>query len=245
MNNIDPPAEASNEPSVAHPAAEPVSADRPTGPKWSMPKSPVTRKHADEAGRIALEVAGAVARWVAGVARYGTRIARMLWCRLEVVPSAVKLFYGAVLLTLLGIVGAVAYDNALGVMCTVVVVPVCAGILGAFGHRWYSALDEGSARRTDPRAAEPTETDLQRSVRYVEKKLSLALTSFGTEHHQQAVIALLQAKTAVELTLGTEQDLTSYADIALRADDYGLRPRIRAGSGSTSAPREGNSLAAS
>lgn len=210
-----------------------------------MPKSPVTRKRADEAGRIALEVVGAIARSVAGAARYGARIVRTLWRRLEVVPSAVKLFSGAVLVMLLGIVGAVAFDNALGVMCTVVVVPVCAGILGAFGHRWYSGLDEGSARRTDPRAAEPTDADLQRSVQYVERKLSLALTSFGTEHHQQAVIALLQAKTAVELTLGTEQDLTSYADIALRADDYGLRPRIRAGSGATSAPREGNSLAAS
>ncbi|WP_235733862.1 hypothetical protein [Mycolicibacterium austroafricanum] len=59
------------------------------------------------------------------------------------------------------------------------------------------------------------------------------------------MIALFQAKTAVELTLGTEQDLASYGDIALRADDYGLRPRIRAGSGPTTAPREGNSLAAS
>lgn len=242
---MDATAEASNEPSVAHPAAEPETAEQPAGPKWSMPKSPVTRKHADEAGRIALEAVGAIARSVAGAARYGARIVRTLWRRLEVVPSAVKLFSGAVLVMLLGIVGAVAFDNALGVMCTVVVVPVCAGILGAFGHRWYSGLDEGSARRTDPRAAEPTDADLQRSVQYVERKLSLALTSFGTEHHQQAVIALLQAKTAVELTLGTEQDLTSYADIALRADDYGLRPRIRAGSGSTMAPREGNSLAAS
>ena len=243
MNNIDPPAEASNEPSVAHPAAEPVSADRPTGPKWSMPKSPVTRKHADEAGRIALEAVGAVARSVAGAARYGARIARKLWRRLEVVPSAVKLFSGAVLLMLLGIVGAIAFDNTLGLMCTVVVVPVCAGILGALGHRWYSGLDTESARRTDARAAEPTDADLQRSAQYVDRKLSLALTSFGTEHHQQAVIALLQAKTAVELTLGTEQDLTSYGDLTLRADDYGLRPQIRAGSGSTSAPREGNSLA--
>ncbi|MDZ4270788.1 MAG: hypothetical protein U1D00_34840 [Mycobacterium sp.] len=243
VNNIDPPAEASNEPSVAHPAAEPVSADRPTGPKWSMPKSPVTRKHADEAGRIALEAVGAIARSVAGAARYGARIARKLWRRLEVVPSAVKLFSGAVLLMLLGIVGAIALDNTLGLMCTVVVVPVCAGILGALGHRWYSGLDTESARRTDARAAEPTDADLQRSAQYVDRKLSLALTSFGTEHHQQAVIALLQAKTAVELTLGTEQDLTSYGDLTLRADDYGLRPQIRAGSGSTSAPREGNSLA--
>ncbi len=53
--------------------------------------------------------------------------------------------------------------------------------------------------------------------------LTTALTSFGTEHHQQAVIALFQAKTAVELTLGTEDDPTNYADLTLRPDDYGLR----------------------
>jgi len=53
----------------------------------------------------------------------------------------------------------------------------------------------------------------------------------------------LEAKTAVELTLGTEQDAASYIDVPLRADDYGLRPRIQAGP--TSALRESNSRAAS
>ena len=121
------------------------------------------------------------------------------------------------------------------------VVPVCAGILGALGHRWYSGLGAEPVRRTQ--TAEPTTSDLQRSVQYVDQKLAVALSSFGTEHHQQAVIALFQAKTAVELTLGTEQDAATYVDVPLRADDYGLRPRIKAGS--ASALRESNSLAAS
>lgn len=88
-----------------------------------MPKSPVTRKHADEAGRVALATVGAIARSVAGAARYGAGVIAALWRRLEVVPAAVKLFSGAGLLMLLGIVGAIALDNALGLMCTVVVVP--------------------------------------------------------------------------------------------------------------------------
>ena len=45
----------------------------------------------------------------------------------------------------------------------------------------------------------------------------------GTDHHQQAVVALFQAKTAVELTLGTEQDSPNY-DVALRPIDYALNP---------------------
>jgi hypothetical protein len=146
---------------------------------------------------------------------------------------------------LLGVVGAIALRNTLGLICTVVVIPVCASILGALGHRWYSGLGAVVHSRANARPVEPVPSDLQRSVEYVDKKLALALTSFGTDHHQQAVIALFQAKTAVELTLGTEQDAATYSDVPLRADDYGLRPRIRAGSGSTSPLRESNSLAAS
>jgi hypothetical protein len=145
---------------------------------------------------------------------------------------------------LLGIAGSIGLDNALGLICTVVVIPVCSIVLGGLGHRWYSRIDAQPAHSDTP-AAEPATSELQRSVEYVDKKLAVALTSFGTERHQQAVIALFQAKTAVELTLGTEQDTTSYGDLRLPADDQFLRPRIRVGSGSTSLMRESNSLAAS
>jgi hypothetical protein len=57
------------------------------------------------------------------------------------------------------------------------------------------------------------------------------------------VIALFQAKTAVELTLGTEQDTAGHIDEPVPLEDYGLRPRIQAGTGSTLS--ESNSLAAS
>ena len=80
-------------------------------------------------------------------------------------------------------------------------------------------------------------------MEYVDNRLALALTSLGTDHHQQAVIAIVQAKTAVELTLGTEGDAASHAEMPLRAGEDDLRPRIRIGS--TSALRESSSLAAS
>lgn len=208
-----------------------------------MPKSPVTRKQADQVGRAALKAAASIAGFVAGIARAGAHVIRQIWHVAQAVPAAVRLFVAAGVLMLLGIVGAITLHTTLGLICAAVVVPVCAGILGALGHRWYSGLGTEPARRTH--AAEPTTSDLQRSVQYVDQKLAMALTAFGTEHHQQAVIALFQAKTAVELTLGTELDPASYVDVPLRADDYGLRPRIRTGSGSTSALRESNSLAAS
>jgi hypothetical protein len=206
-----------------------------------MPKSPVTRKQAEQMGQIALKAITGIASFLASVARSGARAVRQVWRVVEAVPAAVQLFVVAGVLLLLGVVGAITLHNSLGLICTVVVIPVCAGILGVLGHRWYSGV---SAEATGPpRTAEPAVSDLQRSVQYVDKKLAVALSSFGTEHHQQAVIALFQAKTAVELTLGTEQDTESFVDVPLRADDYGLRPRIRAGS--TSALRESNSLAAS
>jgi hypothetical protein len=206
-----------------------------------MPKSPITRKQADEMGRAALKAVAAIGKFVAGVARSGARAVRQVWHVIEAVPAAVQLFFGSGATMLLGVVGAITLHDRLGLICTVVVIPVCAAILGALGHRWYSGLGVEATRPTH--TAQPATSDLQRSVQYVDTKLAQALTSFGTEHHQQAVIALFQAKTAVELTLGTEQDTAGYLDVPLRADDYGLRPRIQAGS--TSALRESNSRAAS
>ncbi|WP_264006082.1 hypothetical protein [Mycolicibacterium sphagni] len=236
------------EPTAAEPAAaaspvEPELSPAPPKPQrpWSMPKSPVTREHADEMARLAVKAIRSIATFVAAVARSVARAVQEAWQVFQAVPPAVRLFFVAGTLMLLGIAGAITLHDTVGLMCTVVVIPVCAGIIGALGHRWYSGLGADATRSTH--AAEPAASDLQRSVEYVDKKLAQALTSFGTEHHQQAVIALFQAKTAVELTLGTEQDAASYVDVPLRADDYGLRPRIKAGS--TSALRESNSLAAS
>lgn len=208
-----------------------------------MPKSPVNRAQADKLGRVALDAVAAIAKAVAGVARFGARVVARSWRAIEAVPSAVKLFLVAGILMLLGLVGAIALDNAFGLICTVVVIPVCSLTLGALGHRWYSGLPRTS--EADVVVAEPATSELKRSVEYVDKKLSVALNTFGTERHQQAVIALFQAKTAVELTLGTEQDPTGYSEMPLRADEQNLRPRIRVGAASKSLLRESNSLAAS
>ncbi len=249
MTNVE-PAEGPDQPPVS--SREGITDERPaeshTAPSaqqrtWSMPKYAVTREHVDEIGRIAFTVITAIARFVADVVRAGASAIRCVWRAVGAVPAALQLFAGTGLLMLFGVVGAITLRNSVGLICIVVVVPVCSAILGVLGYRWYSGPGAHPTRHNDAQPAVPAASDLQRSVHYVDKKLAQALTSIGTEHHQQAVIALFQAKTAVELTLGTEQDDAGYVDIPLRAGDP--RPRIRAGAGPTSSLRESNSLAAS
>ena len=236
------------EPPNGHPAAPEPSADTAASPvppparAWSMPKSPVSRKHVDDAGRVAAKVLTGFVHGVAGLARFGARILTQAWRAIDEVPPALQLLFCFGLFALLGVVGSIALSGTLGLLCAIVVVPVCSIVVGALGHRWYTRHDE---ERTDVRASAAGESELQRSVLYVDKKLTLALNSFGSERHQQAVIALFQAKTAVELALGTEQETVTHIDEPVAVEDYGLRPRIQPGSGSSSALPESNSLAAS
>jgi hypothetical protein len=207
-----------------------------------MPASPVTRQQAHEVGRIALKAGKSGATFIAGVARYTANAVRHLVRAIEAVPSAVRVLTLTGVVMLLGIVGAIALPNSFGLACVVVVVPVSSVALGALGHRWLRGQGVTGAQ------APPTEvpaTELQRSVEYVDKKLTFALNAFGAERHQHAMIALFQAKTAVELTLGTEQDEASHIDALCSIDDHNVRPRIRAGSAAKSLLRESNSLAAS
>lgn len=203
-----------------------------------MPKSPVTREHADKVGRIAVKAGADGARFIA-------RIVGQLGRTIESVPPTVRLLILTGVLMLLGIVGAIASPDALGLMCIVVVIPVCSMILGALGHRWYSGLGDQHQPGAVGQAGEIPVSDLQRSVEYVDKKLTFALSSFGAERHQHAMIALFQAKTAVELTLGTEPDAAGSVEALLSVDDRNARPRIRVGAASASPLREGNTLAAS
>lgn len=205
-----------------------------------MPKSPVTRTHVDAAGRWAVQVLAGIARAIAAFARYAARAMGQVRRAIDDVPPPLRLLIGCGVLMLLGVVGSIALSGMLGLLCAIVMVPVCSMAVGALGYRWFSAPGDsraGVAGQTVHAA------DLARSVVYVDKKLTFALNSFGSERHQQAVIAVFQAKTAVELALGSEQDTVDHIDEPVSLDDYGLRPRIQSGSKSTAA--ESNSLAAS
>lgn len=203
---------------------------------WKMPTPSPHR--VDQAGRVARTALAGAGTAFAASGRFIGRIASAIWRAIEAVPASLQLFGAALLALFFGLAGALAGHGALSLICTVVVVPLSALVLGALGQRWHSGPRSDSGDR--PSAST---SDLHRSVEYVDKKLAVALTSFGTDRHQQAVIALFQAKTAVELTLGTEQDSAGVID--LPGDEQTARPRIRVGSVSKSLLRESNSMAAS
>ncbi len=224
--------------------AQPVAGSPSEQRVWSMPKAPVTRKQADEVRRIALDAGTAAVGVIASITRGLARALRQLSRTIQAVPPTVRLLTVLGVLILLGVVGAIALHNTLGLLCVIVVVPVCSIAVGALGHRWYSELGDQPRQRADHPTARPSTPDLQRSVEYVDKKLTVALNAFGAERQQHAMIALFQAKTAVELTLGTEQDAVSHIDALLSVEGHDARPRIRAGS-ATKSLRENNSLQAS
>jgi hypothetical protein len=239
------PLEAGHE-AVDQPPAQPSA--------WSMPKAPVNRKQVEDFGRLArkavmatgkalIDAATAIAKAVAGVARYGARAVAQIWRAIEGVPAALQLLSVVAVLMLAGIVGSIALAGTAGLICAVVVVPVCSITLGSLGHRWFGSLGQSAPPQVGTRSGHAEASDLERSVTYVDKKLTVALNLLGSDRHQQAVIALFQAKTAVELALGTEQDEVNHDDAPVQVDAYRARPRIQAGP--KTAMSESNSLAAS
>lgn len=209
---------------TGEPASEPP-VDTATPParqrSWTMPASPITRQQVDEAGRLAVKAGAGLTAGAKAVLRAGVRAVKRSWLAFDALPPLLRLLAVLGVLTLVGIVGSVALTGTRQLFCAVVVVPVCSIALGALGHRW-------AGRNDDHQATEPTE--LARSVAYVDKKLAVALEAFGSERHQQAVLALVQAKTAAELALGSEGDSLPQIGAPAAVDDQRLRPRIRTGS---------------
>ncbi|MBO0679421.1 hypothetical protein JRC04_18320 [Mycolicibacterium sp. S2-37] len=197
-----------------------------------MPRPPISRKQVDDVGRVAVEAIAGSARAIAGLARSSGGALKHMGSAIRDVPPALRLlsFFG--IAAMLGVVGSISLAGTAGLICSVVVIPVCSIAVGALGHRWYYGQGHDSPRRS---IAPQSDTDLTRSVAYIDKKLTLALNTFGSERHQQGVIALFQAKTAAELALGTDQDSPSSAGDPALADEYRLRPRIQAGSASLAA----------
>lgn len=224
-------------------SAAPAASQRP----WSLPKPPVDRRQVDDFGRKigrGLVVAvTAIARAVTGLARYGARTIAGVWRAIEGVPAAVRTLVVVAGLVLVGIAGSVALAGTPGLVCAIVAVPTCSVVLGVLGQRWFSRHGGAASSATDTHTAGSGTADLERSVAYVDTKLTVALNSLGSDRHQQAVIALFQAKTAVELALGTEQDSDTRDEEPVHVDAYRLRPRIQPGPNS-SLPQHG-SLAAS
>ncbi|WP_140697921.1 hypothetical protein [Mycolicibacterium hodleri] len=203
-------------------ASPPVATEAaPEAPsKRTMPTGKATRQRADEFGRIAIKAGAVVATFGRNVAHVCRTIASFGWHVISEVPPALRLLGALALSVAVSAAGSLTLDSALGVTCAVVFVPGFSLAFGVVAHRWYISLGEGRAPSTDVKDETPSTPDLHRSVEYVDGKLAFALSAFGTERHQEAVVALIQAKTATELSFGTPASV-----------QHGLRPRIRDGGG--------------
>jgi hypothetical protein len=226
------PIMAAEEQASAPPAAATAAAQ--TQPRmWSMPTLEATRKHTDEFGRIAIKVGASVAAFARRVGTVCGRMATFGWQLLREVPPALQLLGALGLLTVLSIVGSVTLDSAFGRTCAVVFVPVFALAFGVIAHRSYGSTGGDRGPRKDVQKNVPSSTnptaDLARSIEYVDSKLAFALNALGTDRQQQAAIALIQAKTATELSFGTVHDSV----------EPGLRPRIKDGGASKTFAPEG------
>ncbi|MEZ0343066.1 hypothetical protein ACAG25_24180 [Mycobacterium sp. pV006] len=234
---------------VDEPEAGP-SEVRPTPARtrtWSLPKAPMDRQQVEQMSRTVVGAVGkaatALGTAIVVIARYVGGVAVQIGRAFAAIPAALQLMVAVAALLLTGIAGTVALAGTAGVFCAVVLVPIAAITLGALGHRWFT--QPSAAATGDAEAPIAPTSDLARSMIYVDKKLTLALNALGTDRHQQAVIALFQARTAVDLTLGTEQgDDDAPGDTPIHVDAYRLRPRIQVGA-TKPAIAEDNSLAAS
>ncbi|MCV7227943.1 hypothetical protein [Mycolicibacterium komossense] len=217
---------------VEAPQVEQVTVSEPqTAPRrgWSMPK--VTRQQTDEVARAARRVGSGIAKLLRRIGTMCAAVAGFGWQLIRQVPPALQLLGALGLCTLLSIAGSVALDDALGKTCAVVFVPGFALALGVVAHHWYLSLS--TEDRTLKSGSSSAPLELRRSVEYVDSKLAFALNALGTDRQQQAVIALIQAKTATELSFGPGQEPVRPS----------LRPRIRAGGLTKAQPRESVSVA--
>ena len=108
--------------------------------------APLPRARADWWGHAALSAANALGTAISGLARLGGAAAAWAWRLAQTVPPGVRGFGLAAVGMLLGVVGAVALHNIAGVVCTVVVIPVCASVLGALAYRWYGGAAASGLR---------------------------------------------------------------------------------------------------
>ncbi len=213
----DPPAENPTAPGDSPPPQPPARR-----PKWSLPTAEQARQHTDELGRIALRLGALFVKFACGVAGVCAGIADFVRQVVNVVPPALRLLGALGLCLVLSIAGSVALDNALGKSCAAVFVPGFALAFGVVANRWYRGLggDDGRGCPSGVENAGRAGSDVERSVEYVDAKLAFALAAFGTERHQQAVVALIQAKAVTELSCGTARP---------EPVGHGPRPRISDG----------------
>ncbi len=168
------------EPETQHTAAPPQPPPGSSAPDWRRSVAAASSKLAFMADRAGEAVAGASAMTLALVT-LGSLLA-------------------------LSVIASLASQDALGIASAVLFVPVLSAGVGALGMRCFDIRRADRALHGESRRDMSSMDNLERSLGYVDAKLTTALGQFGTERHNDAVIAMFQAKAVTELYLPPEDE---------------------------------------
>lgn len=177
-----------------------------------------------------------VARQAATVSSKLSPLARQAGDRVAAASPMTLLVSLLGVLAVLSVVASVSYDNSLGVASAVLFVPALSAAIGALAMRCALARQSAQTVREDARQEATEQRHLEHTLDYVDDKLTAALTQFGSDRHNDAVVAMFQAKAATELYRGAPArpasgpDRTDYtladflAPAALRSAEESERP---------------------
>lgn len=107
-------------------------------------------------------------------------------------------------LVIASIVAALTFESSLGVAAIVLFIPTLSAAVGAIGMRCLDDRRKSQEQREVAREETRALHQIEHTLDYVDTKLTTALTQFGTDRHNEAVIGMFQAKAATELYLGTD-----------------------------------------
>ena len=145
-------------------------------------------------------------------------------------------------LAALSVYGALAFPgSALGQACVIAFVPGLCLALGILGTRFYTGHELNQHFAKAIQNAVSAALHLKRSVRYVDERLSAAQSHLESGDNNGALIEVVRAKTATELSLSAAEQASNQweslsapgaptAQSVYPADDHRGRPRMSEGS---------------
>lgn len=157
-----------------------------------------------------------LAQWLNHLGRWLARVGRRLARLAEVKPTPPQKLALLGGLAAISIFGALAFPaNPIGQACVIAFVPGLCIAIGIFGTRWHTrqGLDQHMLKVTQTAIQETQQ--LRRSVHYVDDRLSAAQNHLESGNGDGALIEVVRAKVATELSLGAAKPVSSQWGSAL------------------------------
>lgn len=145
-------------------------------------------------------------RWLTQLGRWLARLGRRLARLGEIKPTPPQKLALLSGLAAASIFGALAFPaNPIGQACVIAFVPGLCIAIGVYGARWHvgQGLDQHLIRATQ--TAVHTTLQLRKAVHYVDERLSAAQTHLESGGDEGALIEIVRARTATELSLGVSE----------------------------------------